>query len=142
MKKLTKAYEAEQIESSLLNDFEVANRLQLSNNFKQFYLEYQGSKVKEILFFDITNEMWVLNSFFELKEMDLLFLEFLEAYKRKLIPFAFDPGGWHFCLCMDEKDFGAIIVNRWTDHLPEEQFLKIADSFEEFVNGLKREDEV
>jgi hypothetical protein len=42
---------------------------------------------------------------------------------------------------MDDDDFGTIYINRWTDHLPEEQFLKIADSFEEFINGLHAEDE-
>ena len=44
---------------------------------------------------------------------------------------------------MDEGvDYGKIIVNRWTDYLPEEQFLVISNSFEEFINGLKREDEL
>ena len=52
-----------------------------------------------------------------------------------------DPGGWHFCLSIDEKDYGTIIVNRWTDHSEENQFLKIADNFEEFIDGLITEDE-
>ncbi|MBK9580663.1 MAG: SMI1/KNR4 family protein [Saprospiraceae bacterium] len=54
----------------------------------------------------------------------------------KKIPFAYDPGGWHFCLSFDEDTFGKVVVNRWSDHLPEDQFIVIADSFEEFINGL------
>jgi hypothetical protein len=58
------------------------------------------------------------------------------------VPFAYDPGGWHFCLSFDADTYGKIIINRWTDHLPEEQFLVIADSFEEFINGLQTEENI
>lgn len=67
--------------------------------------------------------------------------EFLREYHRKLVSFAYDPGGWHLCLSFDEATYGNIIINRWTDNLPEEQFLVIAESFEEFINGLKTDEE-
>lgn len=142
MKKLTKNYEIEKPTEAdlILLEKEVPDLV--LTEFKEFIIDYQGVKVKELLFWDSRNEMWILNAFFTISEILPLFKEFQEKYNRRLFPFAFDGGGWHFCLSMDEADYGAIIVNRWTDHLPEEQFLKIADSFEEFINGLKREDEI
>jgi hypothetical protein len=103
--------------------------------------KYGGSAIAEKYFTDKQGLEWELSQFNMFKDLYGLTEEFLREYKRKLIPFAYDPGGWHFCLCMDEgKDYGAIIINRWTDHLPQDQFLKIADSFEEFINGLKAEE--
>jgi hypothetical protein len=142
MKNLTKQYEvidATNDDNILLDKIILNTSLK---DFKQFVIKYQSAKVYEIIFFDKKNEMWILNAFFNMQEMIQLFDELKNAHNRNVFPFAFDPGGWHFCLSLDESDFGAIIVNRWTDHLPEEQFLKIADSLEEFINGLKREDEI
>jgi hypothetical protein len=142
MKNLNRIYQATLMNINKINDFEQNQNLTICDEFKYFILNYQGSKVKEILFFDKQNNLYILNAFFSFAEMELLYMEFFDKYNRKLIPFAYDPGGWHFCLCMDEDDFGAIYINRWTDHLPNEQFLKIANSFEEFINGLKSEEEI
>lgn len=111
-----------------------------TENFKDFMKLYAGLSHVERYFIDASKTEWEVISYINSVELYKLTDEFKQAYKRKLVPFAFDPGGWHFCLSFDESDYGAIIVNRWTDHLPEEQFLKIADSFEDFINGLKREE--
>lgn len=111
--------------------------------FREYIKRYGGEVILEKYFVDHSKLEWELSQFNLFKDLYGLTKEFLEEYNRKLIPFAYDPGGWHFCLCLDEgNDYGKIIINRWTDHLPEEQFLVIADSFEEFIDGLKREDEI
>ncbi len=108
---------------------------------RAYIKKYGGDSVLEKYFEDkFVCTKWELSQFLFFKDMYNLTQEFSEVYKRKLVPFAYDPGGWHFCLCMDEKDFGCIIVNRWTDYSEEEQFLKIADSFEEFIDGLQAEE--
>lgn len=115
----------------------------LPETFKDFLKENGGLSHYERIFIDKEETNWEVNSYVNYKELVNLTTEFSDAYKRKLVPFAFDPGGWHFCLCLDEgDDNGKIIINRWTDHALEEQFLVIADSFEEFINGLKTEDEI
>jgi SMI1-KNR4 cell-wall len=115
----------------------------LSENFKEFLKENGGLSHYERYFIDKAQTQWEVQKYLTYVELFKLTEEFLREYKRKLVPFAFDPGGWHFCLCMDEgADYGSIIINRWTDHLPEEQFLKIANSFEEFIDRLKTEEEV
>jgi hypothetical protein len=113
-----------------------------SENFKEVLRKYAGLNVYENVFFDNNQNIWSLGAFDNFTTIYELTKEFKEKYHRKLIPFAYDGGGWHFCLSFDADTFGKIIINRWTDHLPEEQFLVIANSFEEFINGLKREDEI
>jgi hypothetical protein len=108
---------------------------------REYIKKYAGLSFEERFFIDKENREWELAQFNRFTDLYGLTEEFMKGYGRKLIPFAYDPGGWHFCLCMDDEDFGTIYINRWTDHLPEEQFLKIADSFEEFINGLHAEDE-
>lgn len=115
----------------------------LSENFKMFLKDNGGLSHYERYFIDEIQTQWELQKYFTYTELFKLTKEFLDNYKRKLVPFAYDLGGWHFCLCMDVgADYGKIIVNRWTDHLPEEQFLVIAESFEEFINGLRTEEEI
>lgn len=112
----------------------------LPEDFKCFLKENAGLSHYERYFFDWEDTQWEVKKYLTYPELFKLEEEFVRSYHRKLVPFAFDPGGWHFCLCMDEGvEHGKIIINRWTDHLPEEQFLVIADSFEEFINGLKQE---
>jgi len=142
MKDLTKTYQAIPLNRGEIEEFELNTQSKLPLEFKKFIENYQDSKIKEILFFDENQELWILNAFLSFKESAELYKEFEKNLKRNMLPFAYDPGGWHFCLSLEEKDFGAIIVNRWTDHLPEEQFLKIANSFEEFIDGLQPEEEV
>jgi SMI1-KNR4 cell-wall len=119
---------------------EIANA-QIPTLFKEFMVKNAGLSHYE-RYFSNDETIWEVHGYEEYIGMFELFEEFIKSGWGQMLPFAFDPGGWHYCLCLNEKDYGCIFVNRWTDHLPEEQFLKIADSFEEFINGLKREDEV
>ena len=109
---------------------------------REYIKKYGGTSIYERYFQDKKGLIWELDQFNRFEDLFGLTKEFLEKYERKLLPFAYDPGGWHFCLSFDDSTYGKIIVNRWTDHLPEEQFLVIADNFDEFINSLKQEDNV
>jgi len=109
--------------------------------FSAFLKKNAGLSHFECIYIDKLKVEWQVQSYNDFKDLYGLTKEFLEKHNRKLVPFAYDPGGWHFCLSFDKDTYGKIIINRWTDHLPEDQFLVIADSFEEFINGLKRGDE-
>lgn len=109
---------------------------------REYIKKYGGNSIYENTFITKEGMECELSQFNRFDDLYGLTKEFLDGYQRKLIPFAYDPGGWHFCLSFDEDTYGKIIINRWTDHLPEEQFLVIADSFEEFINGLKTEEEI
>jgi hypothetical protein len=110
-----------------------------SNDFKEFMKEYAGLSHVECVYFDQKGTQWEVTKYFSFPDIYRLAQEFLNAGWGKMIPFAYDPGGWHFCLCLEEHTMNAIFINRWTDHLPEDQFIKIADNFEIFVDGLRAE---
>jgi hypothetical protein len=139
MKTLTKIYSPERLHENEFLDFEKHFSVKLTPEIRDFISDYHGSKVKEILFVDSKQELWVLNSFFSFREAIDLAGEFSKTYNRKLMPFAYDPGGWHFCISLEEGEYNVVYINRWTDHLPEEQFLKIANSLEEFIDSLQPE---
>ncbi|MFH6963626.1 SMI1/KNR4 family protein [Flavobacterium plurextorum] len=115
----------------------------LPEYFKDFLKLNGGLCHYERYFVDHDKTVWEVKNYLNYADLFKLTEEFLQNYHRKLIPFALDMGGWHFCLCLDQgQNYETILVNRWTDYLPEEQFLKIADSFEDFINGLKIEEEI
>ncbi len=96
----------------------------------------------ECVFIDAEGRKWEVAQYNQYKDLIGLLREFKKVGWGKKIAFAHDPGGWHFCLSLDEDTYGKIIINRWTDHTPEDQFLVIANSFEEFIDGLKKGEEV
>lgn len=139
MRKLTLAPRAGKRYLKLLEK-EVGN--QLPAELIEVIKNYGGLAVLEDKFTDNNDVEWEIQAFDNIASIIDLTKEFKENSWGSKVPFAFDPGGWHFCLSLDEDTFGKIIVNRWTDYSPEEQFVVIANSFEEFINGLKRSDEL
>lgn len=109
----------------------------LDDNFKQFMGLYSGHSIYEQYYMDKNSNEWILAALDNFTSMYKLIKEFKSSGWGKKIPFGYDEGGWHFCLSFDEDTFGKIVGNRWTDHLPEDQFVVIADSFDEFINGLQ-----
>jgi len=112
-----------------------------SDYFKKIMKKYAGMSVEEDFFIDSKGNSWVIAAFDNFTSMFELTKEFKENGLGKKIPFAYNPGGWHYCLSFDADTYGKIIVNRWTDHIEDEQFLVIADSFESFIDGLERRPE-
>ncbi|MEO1097451.1 MAG: SMI1/KNR4 family protein [Bacteroidota bacterium] len=111
---------------------------QLPNDFRNFITENAGLSHYECLFSDSSGDTWEVSQYNQYKDLIGLLREFKGKGRGLKISFAFDPGGWHYCLSFDKDTFGKIMVNRWTDHEEKDQFLIIAESFEEFINGLKR----
>jgi len=105
-------------------------------DFKNFMIENSGLNHYENLFKSETGTVWEVQRYNLPGDLHRLTEEFKENGLGLKIPFAYDPGGWHYCLSFDPDTFGKIIVNRWTDHDKDEQFLIIAESFESFINAL------
>lgn len=109
----------------------------LDDTFKKFMNLYSGHSIYEQYYKDKNSKEWILSSIDNFTSIFKLTKEFKNSGWGNKIPFGYDEGGWHFCLSFDEETFGKVLINRWTDHLPEEQFVVIADSFDEFINGLQ-----
>jgi hypothetical protein len=109
-----------------------------SDDFKHFMMENAGLSHYENIFIDKNEQQWEVSQYNQFKDLYGLTKEFKENGWGLKVPFAYDPGGWHYCLSFDADTYGKIIVNRWTDHAPEDQFLIIADSFDSFIDALQR----
>ena len=129
----------DRIQDAEFNFIENTLKIDLPSIFKNYLKKYGEISISESNFSSNGNGDFQIGQFLMFDEILNLSKEFFQEYKRKLVPFAYDGGGWHFCLSFDAETYGKIIINRWTDHLPEEQFLVIADSFEDFMNGLQEE---
>jgi hypothetical protein len=135
MKELTIAPRAGKRYMKLLENA-IGGSLPVSLN--EVILKYAGLRVLEDTYEDKSKVLWEIQSFDNVASMVDLTKEFIVKGWGKKLPFAFDPGGWHYCLSFDQDTYGKVIVNRWTDHEDKDQFLVIAESFEEFIEGLKR----
>ena len=60
--------------------------------------------------------------------------------RNDLIPFGIDPGGRPFYFSVGESDNGCVFYDVWGLG-SEEPIRKIADSFEEFIDGLQKDEE-
>jgi len=104
-------------------------------NFKMFLKEHAGLSFYENIYFS-KGIQWEVKEYLGFKDMFKLSKEFKENEFGKKIPFAFGSGGWHFCLDISAENFNSVWIYRWTDYEKEDAWLKIADSFEGFVNHL------
>lgn len=138
MKELTIAPRAGKRYLQLL---EKAIGVNLPDSFKELIKRYAGLAVVENTFRDKNNTEWELQTFDHVASMVDLTKEFVEKGWGKNLPFAYDPGGWHYCLSFEEETLGKVLVNRWSDHSPEDQFLVIAETLEDFINGLEERQE-
>jgi cell wall assembly regulator SMI1 len=56
------------------------------------------------------------------------------------IPFAIDSGGWDYCVSINPETYGQVWIDKF-DSGEDNPMEFVADSFEEFINGLKNEEE-
>jgi hypothetical protein len=89
----------------LIQDFELDTLEKVIINpipplVREYIKRYVGQVISEKYFKDKNDLTWELSQFNLFTDLYGLTREFMKGYGRKLIPFAYDPGGWHFCLCM------------------------------------------
>ncbi|KUJ60596.1 hypothetical protein AR687_17650 [Flavobacteriaceae bacterium CRH] len=125
--------------------FELANNIVLPNYLKDFFVKYNGASIKEYIYNN--NVDYIINSFLPLLKNRNASVELIlpavqdedEGIGRNdLIPFATDPGGRPFYVSIGSNDEGVIyydLVGLGDD----EPLRQIANSFEEFINGLQEE---
>ena len=125
--------------------FEKRNNLVLPNYLADFFLNYNGTTTKECIYSCKVD--YIVNSFLPLLKNKITSVENFLLWIRDeeflikrfdLIPFATDPGNHPFLVSIGGEDEGVVyfsIVGFGED----EPLRKLADSFEEFINGLKSE---
>ncbi|TAE24976.1 MAG: SMI1/KNR4 family protein [Cytophagales bacterium] len=138
MRNLTRINLPKHVSIEEISNYEGNFNLKLPIQLIDLIENYNSTSVEEALF--DSDDTWIINFFLgfdgEHSSITNLTEEINDNGTVEYIPFAMDPGGWHFCFCVNETEYGAIYVFRWTDHSPENAFLKIASGLSEFIDKL------
>lgn len=143
MKKLTHAPLFSEFTFGKICDFLKIN--ELPKSLKSVLLKYGSYSVVENTYKDIINDkIWKLNSFINRTNL-LGHLEELEEERELgdyeiedlIVPFAVDEGGWLFCLGLSSNNYNRVFIYRCNNYDERDIFLKISESFEEFINNLQ-----
>ena len=68
--------------------------------------------------------------------LQIAFRALKDFFQNSFIPFADDAGGWQFVISLRNKDYGKVYFCRMDEEL-EDALTLLADSFEEFIDGLE-----
>jgi hypothetical protein len=146
MKSITFLNTYDKIETSQIEDFESEIKKSIPKSFIKFLLKNNGGRASEVVFTENNGTHHVVNDFLPLTEnrngsiRSLLPLVNDERPLIEWLPFGYDPGGWVFCICLKDEDYGKIYLFRM-DKIYEDNFDYVCNSFEDFINGLRTEDE-
>lgn len=149
MRKLTITSSGVPISIDDILDFEKKYELIFPDNLREFFLLYNGASTEEYKFF-YNGISYSVNSFLPLYSNINASLELiLPAVKdpeegigrNDLIPFGTDAGGRPFYVSTGESDYGCVYYDLMGIVFEgEDPLLKIADSFDEFINGLQKKE--
>lgn len=115
--------------------FEKEINLKLPQDYKKLILEYNGGTPEKEYF----RGKWVI--FDSIKYGKNPIEDNLKSFKsilpKKLYPFGHDPGGWLFCLDLNEgEDYGKVYFYRMDENTAEDSKEFLANSFQEFLENL------
>jgi cell wall assembly regulator SMI1 len=142
MKKLSSNSQPKVIDNNDIKEIENNFNIQFPDYFLSFLKQYGGTSTKEVVFSD---KFWV-NFFIPLKSditssIESMLLAYLSEYNQiEWIPFAIDSGGWAFCIALKDDIKGQVWVDKF-DSGDESSFEFVSDTFEDFINGLRTEEE-
>lgn len=122
--------------------------IQLPEDFKIFMLRYGGTSIYENW---VKNTTWYIDWFLPPYDTDNVGMSMIipmlrdydeedDFYNRRydLIPFAFELSQRYFYLSIGKEDFGIVYLSTFSDEEDKVILLKVADSFEAFINNLER----
>ena len=114
------------------------------DDFKSFYLQYNGGKPKRREVY-LQDEDWEsstsFHGFYTIKSRLEKKLEdiYEDWWIRGLIPFGYDEGGEDFCFSTRDFDYGCIyyfMSDCLDDENPENALVKVSESFTQFINEM------
>ncbi|MCS3799150.1 SMI1/KNR4 family protein [Niastella sp. OAS944] len=145
MKELTIKFKFDGVSTSSdeISAFEKKYDIIFPEYLKAFLLTYGGTTTEEHKYLD----QYTVNDFLPLQENRNASIEMIlpvvrdeeeGAGRNDLIPFATDPGGRSFYVSIGESDNGCIYYDV-IGMVSAEPVRKIANSFEEFINSLRKD---
>lgn len=130
---------------SEIGHFEEVFCLELPKDFKKFLRAFNAIYLEESIY-TTKEEKYYIDRFYPFGENIELSIQNvydnLNGYfQNQYIAFANDPGDWQYVISLLVDTYGQIYLCRMDDILPY-SLTYMANSFGEFINGLKREDEI
>lgn len=124
-----------------IQDFEKIIGRNLPNDYKNFLRTYNAKTTVERLTVRANNE-YMIHNWLPLSSKEEISLSNIFEWTKdlllgKYLAFALDAGDWLFVISINDKDYGKVFFCRPDQEL-EKGLTLLADSFEEFVNGLER----
>ena len=140
MKRLRIINQVELASEQEIAGFEQSYSIRLPMDFREYLKSVNAISILESLYIKDNLEFWV-SDFYPLSIEVSLSLQFvydslLNFFESKYIAFAGDAGGWQFVISLRKKDYGKVYFCRMDEEL-EDALTLLADSFEEFVDGLE-----
>lgn len=142
MKTLSSNSKPQIISDNEIKEIEAKYEIQLPDYFISFVRNHGGTSTKELVYSD---KFWV-NFFLPLKsEINASIVSIKEGQisnynDNTWLPFAIDSGGWAFCIALKESILGQVWIDKF-DSGDENPFEFVSDSFENFIEQLKTEEE-
>lgn len=126
-------------------DFEMNEGIIIPKSLKVFWGNYNPVYIEKNVFFK-DGEKYFLDRFFPFSDQyELSFQSVFNMLKEYLgndyLSFANDSGDWQFLISINQSSLGEIFLCRMDEVIPD-SLISLANSFEEFINGLKTEDEI
>jgi hypothetical protein len=134
------------IDDLILIEFESLIDNHIPKDYKQFVLPNNPTELNSSVFI-LAGRKYYIDKFYSANKNDKLNLfEIFENqswyFDCKYFPFAYDSGGWQFVICIEKgKNYGKVYFCRMDEDIDKALTL-LANSFEEFINGLQADDAV
>ncbi|MDJ1470982.1 SMI1/KNR4 family protein [Cytophagaceae bacterium DM2B3-1] len=141
MKDLTIISLSNKIVGSLeeLNELGTEFNIDLPQEFKSFIVKYLGMSVKETYYQGVPQ----FKQFLKVSSIGKILAGHRYYGVEGYFPFAIDSGGWDYNISLRPETYGQVWVNKWDNGgVGEECFHFVANSFEEFIDGLEPEEDV
>ena len=128
---------------SELTLFESENGIKLPDSYREFLLTQNPYTVKEDLY-QKDGRNYEIHHFYPFDSEIQLSVQFIfdnlnAVFEGKYFAFADDSGGWQYVVSIQEVDCGKVYFCRMDEAL-EDALTPLADTFEQFVNGLEIEE--
>lgn len=142
MKNLTSSSKSQIISDDDIYEVEKKFDIEFPDYFLSFLKQHGGTSTKEVVYSDA---FWV-NFFLPLKSdvggsiVSLMEGQRVNYSDNDWIPFAIDSGGWSFCIALKDNIKGQIWVDKF-DSGDKNPFEFVTNTFEDFINGLRTEEE-
>lgn len=150
MKSTLKIHKSEKaISEQDIKDLENRFKLKLPKELREFYLKFNGGYPEKREFVLKNGKRIGIHSFYSVKfgktTLEKTLNDFLTDepvfFPQNMIPFAYDPGAFIFCIATDEENKGNVFFWQHTKLGTDKELLFLSSSLNKFLDSLIGEEQ-